>query len=72
MKKETIDRRVEGLEIIGIRKARRRKGIPLNRGARKEIARIETFLTEWDIHRIGVRIFRGQTPEQVKLEKKAR
>ena len=25
---------------------------------RKETTRIETFLTEWDSHRIGVRIFR--------------
>ena len=57
-KKETIYRRLKELKIIGIRKARRRKGIPLDRGTRKETTRIEAFLTEWDRHRIGVRIFR--------------
>ena len=36
-KKETIHRRLKELKIIGIRKARRRKGIPLDRGTRKEL-----------------------------------
>ena len=43
-KNETIHRRIKELKVIGVRKARRRKGIPLDSGTRKETIRIETFL----------------------------